>query len=182
MGRWVADAAVRGMNRHRLLDAAAEFARRRSAQQQWPAPCCRLARPTARLATAAHGVAAVLWEACCAGLGGPTPSSAATPSACLPLASLFPRPAQAPGTYLGLVEKLDYIKRLGVNAIELLPVGWRGGVRRHWGAAPLGCGATGAPSAALMGGIGAGNGLRRGSAALAADRGLVLDEPGTRES
>ncbi|KIZ04667.1 glycogen operon protein GlgX [Monoraphidium neglectum] len=29
---------------------------------------------------------------------------------------------EAPGTYLGLVEKLDYIKRLGVNAIELLPV------------------------------------------------------------
>lgn len=26
------------------------------------------------------------------------------------------------GTYRGLVEKLDYIKRLGVNAIELLPV------------------------------------------------------------
>ncbi|KAI8476733.1 MAG: isoamylase [Monoraphidium minutum] len=29
---------------------------------------------------------------------------------------------EAPGTYLGLVEKLDYIKRLGINAIELLPV------------------------------------------------------------
>lgn len=29
---------------------------------------------------------------------------------------------QAPGTYLGLIEKLDYLKRLGVNAIELLPV------------------------------------------------------------
>lgn len=29
---------------------------------------------------------------------------------------------QAPGTYLGLIEKLDYLKALGVNAIELLPV------------------------------------------------------------
>ena len=29
---------------------------------------------------------------------------------------------QAPGTYLGLIEKLDYLKSLGVNAIELLPV------------------------------------------------------------
>jgi hypothetical protein len=29
---------------------------------------------------------------------------------------------QAPGTYLGLIEKLDYLKELGVNAIELLPV------------------------------------------------------------
>eukprot|EP00879_Flechtneria_rotunda_P004985 GHRR01005261.1.p1 GENE.GHRR01005261.1~~GHRR01005261.1.p1 ORF type:complete len:888 (+),score=273.41 GHRR01005261.1:539-3202(+) len=28
---------------------------------------------------------------------------------------------QAPGTYLGLIEKLDYLKSLGVNAIELLP-------------------------------------------------------------
>ncbi|DBB07506.1 TPA: Iron-sulfur assembly protein 1 [Trebouxia sp. C0006] len=28
----------------------------------------------------------------------------------------------APGTYLGLVEKLDYLQALGVNAIELLPV------------------------------------------------------------
>lgn len=26
------------------------------------------------------------------------------------------------GTYLGLVEKLDYLKTLGINAIELLPV------------------------------------------------------------
>lgn len=26
------------------------------------------------------------------------------------------------GTYAGVVEKLDYLKRLGVNAIELLPV------------------------------------------------------------
>ncbi len=26
------------------------------------------------------------------------------------------------GTYLGLVEKLDYLQALGVNAIELLPV------------------------------------------------------------
>lgn len=26
------------------------------------------------------------------------------------------------GTYLGLVEKLDYLQTLGVNAIELLPV------------------------------------------------------------
>ncbi|KAL3147709.1 Iron-sulfur assembly protein 1 [Trebouxia sp. C0010 RCD-2024] len=30
--------------------------------------------------------------------------------------------ANAPGTYLGLVEKLDYLQTLGVNAIELLPV------------------------------------------------------------
>ncbi|KAF8057146.1 ISA1 [Scenedesmus sp. PABB004] len=29
---------------------------------------------------------------------------------------------QAPGTYLGLIEKLDYLKALGVNAIELLPM------------------------------------------------------------
>jgi len=29
---------------------------------------------------------------------------------------------QAPGTYLGVVEKLDYLQRLGVNAVELLPV------------------------------------------------------------
>ncbi|KAK9824321.1 hypothetical protein WJX72_009436 [[Myrmecia] bisecta] len=28
----------------------------------------------------------------------------------------------SPGTYLGVVEKLDYLKALGVNAIELLPV------------------------------------------------------------
>ena len=28
----------------------------------------------------------------------------------------------AAGTYLGLVEKLDYLQALGVNAIELLPV------------------------------------------------------------
>ena len=26
------------------------------------------------------------------------------------------------GTYLGLVEKLDYLQRLGINAVELLPV------------------------------------------------------------
>ncbi len=26
------------------------------------------------------------------------------------------------GTYAGIVEKLDYLRRLGVNAIELLPV------------------------------------------------------------
>ena len=26
------------------------------------------------------------------------------------------------GTYAGIVEKLDYLKQLGVNAIELLPV------------------------------------------------------------
>lgn len=39
-----------------------------------------------------------------------------------------PPPPQAPGTYLGVVERLDYLQRLGVNAIELLPV--RGG----WGA------------------------------------------------
>ena len=26
------------------------------------------------------------------------------------------------GTYLGLVEKLDYLQALGINAIELLPV------------------------------------------------------------
>ena len=26
------------------------------------------------------------------------------------------------GTYLGLVEKLDYLQALGVNAVELLPV------------------------------------------------------------
>lgn len=26
------------------------------------------------------------------------------------------------GTYLGLVEKLDYLQTLGINAIELLPV------------------------------------------------------------
>lgn len=26
------------------------------------------------------------------------------------------------GTYMGIVEKLPYLKRLGVNAIELLPV------------------------------------------------------------
>ena len=28
----------------------------------------------------------------------------------------------AAGTYLGLVEKLDYLQALGVNAVELLPV------------------------------------------------------------
>ena len=27
-----------------------------------------------------------------------------------------------PGTYLGFVEKIPYLKRLGVNAVELLPV------------------------------------------------------------
>ena len=26
------------------------------------------------------------------------------------------------GTYLGLVEKLDYLQALGINAVELLPV------------------------------------------------------------
>ncbi len=29
---------------------------------------------------------------------------------------------EAPGTYLGVVEKLDHLQRLGVNAMELLPV------------------------------------------------------------
>ena len=26
------------------------------------------------------------------------------------------------GTYLGLVEKLDYLQALGINAVELLPI------------------------------------------------------------
>ncbi len=29
---------------------------------------------------------------------------------------------RSPGTYAGMVEKLDYLQSLGVNAIELLPV------------------------------------------------------------
>lgn len=33
-----------------------------------------------------------------------------------------PSRVQAPGTYLGVVEKLDYLKALGVTALELLPV------------------------------------------------------------
>lgn len=40
-----------------------------------------------------------------------------------PLSSPSNPTPQAPGTYLGLVERLDYLKRLGINAIELLPVG-----------------------------------------------------------
>ena len=31
-------------------------------------------------------------------------------------------PQMLAGTYLGLVEKLDYLQTLGINAIELLPV------------------------------------------------------------
>lgn len=39
------------------------------------------------------------------------------------LASDDNRAQQMPaGTYLGLVEKLDYLQALGINAIELLPV------------------------------------------------------------
>jgi isoamylase len=33
-----------------------------------------------------------------------------------------PYDCTAAGTYSGIVEKLGYLKRLGVNAIELLPV------------------------------------------------------------
>jgi isoamylase len=29
---------------------------------------------------------------------------------------------QSPGTYLGVVEKIDYLKQLGINAVELMPI------------------------------------------------------------
>ena len=31
-------------------------------------------------------------------------------------------PPSPPGTYAGMIEKLDYLKSLGITAIELLPV------------------------------------------------------------
>ena len=47
----------------------------------------------------------------------------AASSACKHHGELYQQPVQMiAGTYKGLVEKLDYLQTLGINAIELLPV------------------------------------------------------------
>jgi isoamylase len=53
---------------------------------------------------------------------------------------------QHPGTYLGVIEKIPYLKSLGVTTVELMPVhefpknnfdGSEGGIKNYWGYDPL---------------------------------------------
>ncbi len=54
--------------------------------------------------------------------------------------------SSAPGTYLGVIDKIPYLKSLGVTAVELMPVhefpvnqfdGSKGGRKNYWGYDPL---------------------------------------------
>jgi len=46
--------------------------------------------------------------------------------------------ATHPGTYLGIIEKLPYLQKLGVNAIELMPIfEFDESLRNYWGYDPL---------------------------------------------
>lgn len=56
---------------------------------------------------------------CCSSAG-----AVAWPAFCMVLGTHFylPKSVSTAGTYAGIVEKLPYLRRLGVNAIELLPV------------------------------------------------------------
>jgi isoamylase len=47
-----------------------------------------------------------------------TPATPATP--CNTMQHL--QHLQHPGTYAGMVERLDYLQNMGINAVELLPV------------------------------------------------------------
>lgn len=57
---------------------------------------------------------------------------------------------KCPGTYLGLIEKIDHLKNLGINAVELLPINefnpyeypkpispYFGKIMQYWGYSPL---------------------------------------------
>ena len=55
-----------------------------------------------------------------------------------PAHSLPVTPVLLPGTYQGMVERLDYLKDLGVNAVELLPVQVWGSVGVSGWLVPLG--------------------------------------------
>jgi hypothetical protein len=81
------------------------------------APCCCLYAPDAVYCYNKSGSQHVMRST------DRHPAAAAAAAAAAAGFTAHPSAAvQAPGTYLGLIEKLDYLKALGVNAIELLPV------------------------------------------------------------
>ena len=55
-------------------------------------------------------------------LQSPAARRASSHRACTAHRRCRPLPPSRAGTYRGLVERLDYLQRLGINAIELMPV------------------------------------------------------------